>query len=95
MKFPAEFLTDLIWLKEGEDYRGTRCVQNKLVDTTRWAEVWQLVFEHEGKYYKTFYELPATEMQEGIDPFDDYEEVNCVEVHPHPVTIIEYREAVK
>jgi hypothetical protein len=97
MKFPKSFLEDLVYLNEGEDLRGTRMVQKNYEYSSRWTENWNMVFEHEGAYYKVGYELPSTEMQEEIEPFDSFveDDIECVEVAAHPVTVIEYREVVK
>ena len=53
---------------------------DKVVDNTRWSVIHEIIFEHEGKFYRTSYSVGATEEQdEGPWEYDD--EVECTEVH--------------
>lgn len=55
-------------------------VHNQIIDTTRWENVYTLVFPHEGKYYQTTYSRGATEMQD-YGPWEYDNEIECIEVH--------------
>lgn len=57
-----------------------------IVDHTRWSVVHEIVFEREGKFWKTSYSTGATEIQEER-PWEYEEEVECEEVEPREVTI--------
>jgi len=52
---------------------------NDMYETSRWSIHYILVFEHEGKFWRTTYAVGATESQdEGPWEYDD--EVTCIEV---------------
>lgn len=59
-------------------------VSNKIVDTTRWHVVHEVVFAFEGKHYRTRYRAAATEHQED-DLWDNQETVVCEAVEQRPV----------
>lgn len=71
MKFKAEELEDRIF---------GNSIKDEIIDHRRWSVVHSMVFEHEGRYYRTTYNVPATESQE-CEPFGygvtevEYEEV--------------------
>lgn len=96
MKLPAELLEDFAFnaLDKTDEIE---VVQRNYIDSGRWTEHWEMIFTYEGHYYKASYELPATEMQEGIGPFeysmDMQGNVECPEVFPHTKTVIIFKEA--
>jgi len=89
MLFKKDFLLDLLDL-----YKSPKILENKLVDTTRWAHVYSMVFLHEGKFYQTFYNVGATECQNERPYEYEEDDIECPEVVPVEKTIIVY-ESVK
>ena len=90
-KFPKEFLRELLWEEESEfeDKLGLK-VRDEISDTGRWSVHHELVFSYDEKFYAVNYSTGATEYQDER-PFDNEdEEVDCYEVAPKPVTVIEY-----
>lgn len=52
---------------------------NEVVDTSRWSIIYELIFEHDGKFWRTSYSVGATESQdESAWEYDST--VECVEV---------------
>ena len=83
MIFTKEFLLDSL-----ESEKNT--VTCDLIDTSRWAIHYRRIFRHEGKFYQTYYELPATECQE-YDPYGyDGNNIECAEVFPAEKTMTVY-----
>ena len=73
MIFKKEFLLDILDSDKGLIYTN-------LVDTSRWSLYYEMVFEFEGKFYKTAYSVGATECQDE-SPFEfDPDEIECQEV---------------
>ena len=67
-------------------------VQDELVGTSRWSHIYEMVFKFGGKYYKTSYSVGATECQDE-SPFEyDPDMIECSEVEPVEVTVVQYRE---
>jgi hypothetical protein len=60
-------------------------VHDNQVDTRRWVEIRECIFEDGGKYWRISYQSGLTEMQE-VDPFEYLTEVPAVEVELKPVT---------
>jgi len=87
-EFDPITLRNLVWeeLDENEDYK---VIVDEIISTTRWAVVHKLIFKHDGKFWQTTYNVPATEMQEEM-PFEYQEVVNCRQVVPKEVTTIKY-----
>jgi hypothetical protein len=54
-------------------------VEDIITHSSRWHEHHKIVFEYEGKFYRTTYRVGATEMQEEY-PWDDKDEIECTEV---------------
>lgn len=65
------------------------------IGETRWGNAYSLVFRapDNGMAYEVTYESPATEMQEGMDPFNDEREVTADEVEPHVALTVRWRKA--
>ena len=75
--FSKEFMLDIL---------DCGYLERKLVDHSRWSLMYEIVFEHEGKYYKASYTVGATEVQDE-SPWEYEDEVTCFEVHKVSKTI--------
>ena len=76
MKFNADFLRDDLEVP----YRGDCVIKDKIVDTGRWTINHEVIFEYDGKFYRTYYERGATEQQE-MTPWEyEGDEIECQEV---------------
>ena len=61
-------------------------IVDRIVDTTRWSVVHEIVFEDNGKFYQTTYSVGATEMQYET-PWEYVDEVKCIEVELREVKV--------
>lgn len=59
---------------------------NEITDTSRWSIHHEIVFAHDGKFYRTWYSEGATE-QQCESPWEYQENVECYEVELKEVTI--------
>lgn len=73
-----------------EEIEGFEIVEDNIVDTTRWSEIHTMIFEHEGKTYRSTYSCGATEMQDEAPYEYDDEEIVCEEVELKQVMIETY-----
>lgn len=55
-------------------------LEDNIIDQTRWSIIHEIIFEYDWKFYKTYYSVGATEMQDE-SPWEFEEEVECTEVH--------------
>lgn len=70
MLFSKEFLSEF----QGET------IEEHIINHTRWSVVYERVFKHEGKFYRTVYSVGATEYQDQ-EPYEyDEDMVECEEV---------------
>lgn len=83
MKFTPEQLEPKLY--------GTDVVQDLLIKHERWSVLHSLVFRHEGKFYQTIYQAPATEGQ-SCDPWGYQKEIECARVVPVRQVVVGYRE---
>ena len=92
MDFDPEVLEELTYLSIGSTLEGVTVMETEFQDSGRWSEHWRLVVKVGGEYYAINYELPSTEMQEGMDMFELNEDdrVDGVLVAPHQVTVTTY-----
>jgi len=62
------------------------------VDMCSWVSVHQLVFRapDDGKTYSVCYERGLTEYQDGVDPWDDDDEVTATAVEERQVTVTQW-----
>jgi len=67
-----------------------RLLQDEVIDTGRWSEFHEIVFNYQGATYKADYSCGLTEMQDER-PWDDEEVVPCTEVEATQVTRTEWR----
>lgn len=59
---------------------------DEVVDNSRWSIQHEIIFEYEGKFYRTSYSVGATEQQdEGPWEYDDT--VECTEVEQKEVLV--------
>lgn len=90
MKFKAEFLKRGLWEDISED-ESFEIISDEISDTTRWSELHDLVFMHNGKLYETDYSCGLTEMQDE-SPFEYADdEIECPEVEAYEKTVTAYR----
>jgi hypothetical protein len=68
----------------------TNILRNEQIDNTRWSIVYELVFKHDGKLYRTEYSRGATEQQDER-PWQYDDEVECTEVEAFEKTVTDYR----
>jgi len=96
MKFKKEFLQSLLYediSEEDMEEDEITVVEKKLIDTSRWSNIYNLIFSFRRKFYQTGYSVGATEQQDER-PFEYAEdEVECKEVVPVEKTITIYEEA--
>lgn len=92
MSFTKEFLLRVV----DEDFDlddGIKVISDKIIDNRRWAIEHKVIFKFQDKFYKFYYDAPATEMQDGCGYFADYADDDLIdvdEVHPVEKTIIIY-----
>ena len=71
--FSKDYLMDELDLP----YENT--IVDRIVDTTRWSIIHEIVFEDNGKFYMTTYSEGATEIQDER-PWEYDDEIECTEV---------------
>nr|DAI89661.1 MAG TPA: hypothetical protein [Caudoviricetes sp.] len=54
-------------------------IKDTITSTSRWSEHHEIIFEFEGKFYKTHYSQGLTEYQDE-SPWEYDDEVECIEV---------------
>jgi hypothetical protein len=70
----------LLFSKEFLQEQVGEGVQKTIVKHSRWSVHYKEIFEHEGKYYRTFYSVGATESQDE-QPYEyDEDMIECLEV---------------
>lgn len=86
------YLDDAYELAYGDDVPSLKFVAKEYTGTSRWTTDYMVVFsDPDGDLYGYFFSEPATEEQEGLDPydqFDDYNEDDGV-IHVRPVEQVE------
>ena len=66
---------------------GGNTIFDRIVDTTRWSIIHEIVFEDHGKFYMTTYSEGATEMQDERPWEHDNDEIECTEVELKEVKV--------
>ncbi len=61
-------------------------IKNDIVNTSRWSINHEIIFTHDGKFYRTHYSEGATEMQDE-SPWEYETEVTCIEVELKEVKV--------
>lgn len=69
--------------------QGWKQLAEEPLDKHRWYMVYRYIFEHEGKLYGVFVNMPATEIQEDMDRFDE-DPVEFFEVKAVEKTVVVY-----
>lgn len=54
-------------------------IKNDIIGTSRWSIQHEIIFLHNDKYWKTYYQVGATESQDE-GPWEYDSDVDCVEV---------------
>ena len=74
----------------GDNADGFKLIEDKLVDTSRWSEIHEIVIQRnsDGKYFKDSYSVGATEQQDE-QPWE-YEDPDFTEVFKKEVTTFIY-----
>lgn len=80
MKFKTDFLRDELDLPYS-------AVEDEIIDNSRWSIHHAIIFEHDGKFYRTYYSVGATECQDE-GPWEYEDEVDCTEVTQKEVTVM-------
>lgn len=78
-KFSKKYLTEELNLP-------LSALEDDIIDTSRWSINHEIIFEDNGKYWKTWYSVGATEEQEER-PWDYEDEVKCTEVEKKIVQV--------
>lgn len=77
MKFKKEFLQEEVY----------NAIHEEIISTSRWSINKLMVFEYEGRYYRAYYSVGATECQDE-SPFEyDEDEIECEEVELKEVVV--------
>lgn len=61
-------------------------VHEEIIDSTRWSNIYEIVFEHDGSFWQTTYSCGATEQQDE-GPWEYEDEVDCLQVEKRQVTV--------
>jgi len=78
--FKREFLVDEL------DLPWEGVIEDKIIDNSRWSIQHEIIFEVEGKFYRTYYSVGATECQDER-PWEYEDEIECTEVEKKLVQI--------
>lgn len=88
-KFKKQFLQDLLH-EELDESVDVEIIQDEITDNSRWSIQHSLVFRFEDKFYETWYQVGATEYQDESPWEYAPDEVDCTEVAPKEVVVIQY-----
>lgn len=61
-------------------------IVDRIINTTRWSIIHEIVFENQGKFYMTTYSEGATECQDE-KPWEYDDEIKCTEVELKEVKV--------
>lgn len=89
MLFKKEFLQEI------EDNDAVEIIENEITDTTRWSIINRMIFKFEDKFYETTYSHGATECQDESPYENEDDDIECAEVEPVEVTVIQYKRVKK
>ena len=79
VSFDKEFLVESLGLPYS-------AIEDSVIDTSRWSVYHEIVFEYEGKFYRAFYSVGATEMQDER-PWEYDDTVICTQVEKKLVQV--------
>ena len=74
------------YLKNELDLPYSNTIVDRIIDTTRWSIIHEIVFADKGKFYMTIYSEGATECQDER-PWEFDDEIECEEVELREVKI--------
>lgn len=74
------------YLKNELDLPYANTIVDRIIDTTRWSIIHEIVFADKGKFYMTTYSEGATERQDER-PWEYEDEIECEEVELREVKI--------
>ena len=74
------------YLMDELDLPYDNTIVDRIVNTTRWSIVHEIVFEDHGKFYMTTYSKGATECQDE-SPWEYKDEIKCTEVELKEVKV--------
>lgn len=80
MKFSKDYLVNEL------DLPYENAIEDNIVDTGRWSIYHKIIFEDNGKFYRTHYSVGATECQDER-PWEYEDEVECEEVELREVMV--------
>lgn len=72
-------------LKEELDLPAS-AIKEELIDKDRWMVCYRIIFKYNGKFYETFYNVGATEMQDER-PWEYESKIRCYEVEQKEVLV--------
>lgn len=64
-------------------------IKDDIIENSRWSIIHEIIFEDNGKFYKTEYSVGATEMQDER-PWEYEDEIECTEVELKKVTVTKW-----
>ena len=74
------------YLMDELDLPYDNTIVDRIVNTTRWSIIHEIVFEDNGKFYMTTYSKGATECQDER-PWEYKDEIKCTEVELKAVKV--------
>jgi len=77
--FTKEFLKNELDLPDA-------AIKDTIVDTSRWSIHHEIIFEFQGKFYRTYYSVGATETQDE-SPWKYDDKIKCTEVEIKQVLV--------
>jgi len=83
MEFSKEFMVE-------EMLYSDMVIYDKIVETSRWSELHEIVFTHDSKFYKSHYSRGLTECQDESPYEYDGDMIEVVEVKPVEVVATKY-----
>lgn len=90
MKFSKELLKELVYEYPGGGYGGCIVIEREMIGQRRWVTEYTQVFQYEGKFYRTNFDMGSTEMQDG-EPYEyEDDEIELKEVFAHDETVTRY-----
>lgn len=86
-KFKKDFLINKLGLPSA-------AIHDEIVGNSRWSIQHKIIFEYQGKFYRAYYSIGATEMQDER-PWEYEDEVDCVEVELKKVEVLKWVDKTK
>lgn len=85
--------SDLLDMLYGAELNNIEHIEDNIMDNSRWSIIHSLVFKDldTGKFYASNYSIGATECQDESPYQYEDDMIECVEVTPVEVTVIEYK----